>query len=459
MRILLISANITMSPYPVYPLGMSVVAHALTRAGHEVRQYDTLMEDNSLDSLASEVGRFQPDLVGISVRNIDNVNLMNEQYYIENVQKIVAKVKSVSSVKVVLGGAGFSLIPDLILDETGADFGIVGEAESLVVDFVGNAARGVYPQERVMGPSEKIEGDGIVSALYDERVMEFYLKSGNIASIQSKRGCTHSCVYCSYPVLEGSRIRQRDPRTVVDDMELLHHTHKAKLIFFVDSVFNDDEGAYLDLIKEMERREVAIPWTAFIKPKGLTDDIVKRMKKTGLMAVEIGSDAACDGTLKGLGKSFAFRDIVECSELFTANGVATSHYFMFGGPGETRETVFEGIENIKSLTKCVKFVFMGIRIIPHTPLARLAVREQVIAPDDGLLKPTYYLSPSIEKAWLEQTLTEAFAKTRDCVFPPDAVDNSLRVLHKLGYTGALWDLLLPRQEGGEKKNRRRHAAT
>lgn len=459
MKVLLISANITTSPYPVYPLGMSVVARALTRAGHEVRQYDTLLAENSLDFLAAEVGQFRPDLVGISVRNIDNVNLMNEQYYIENVQKIVAKVKSVSSVKVVLGGAGFSLIPELILDETGADFGIVGEAEVLVVDFVANAARGSYPQARVIGPAEKIKGDGIVSALYDERVMDFYLKSGNIASIQSKRGCTHSCVYCSYPVLEGSRIRQRDPRSVVDDMELLHHEHKAKLIFFVDSVFNDDEGAYLDLVREMQRREVNIPWTAFIKPKGLTDDIVKRMKETGLMAVEIGADAACDRTLKGMGKSFAFRDIVECSDLFTANGVATSHYFMFGGPGETRETVAEGIANIKSLAKCVKFIFMGIRIIPNTPLARLAVREKIIASDNGLLHPTYYLSPAIDKAWLEQTLTEAFAKTRDCVFPPDAVDNSLRVLHKLGYTGALWDLLLPRHGGGENKNRRRHAAT
>jgi lipid biosynthesis B12-binding/radical SAM protein len=456
MKVLLISANITVSPYPVYPLGLSVVAYALTRAGHEVRQYDALQEDNSLDALEKELEQFKPGLVGISVRNIDNVNLMNEQYYIENVKNIVAKVKSVSPVNVVLGGAGFSLIPDLILKETGADYGIVGEAESLVVEFAERAARGEYPAERIVGPGQKLVQDEIAAALYDDRVMEYYLKSGNIASIQSKRGCTHACVYCSYPVLEGSAIRQRNPRSVVDDMQLLHTTHKAKLIFFVDSVFNDDEGAYLELVREMLNRKVKIPWTGFFKPKGLTDAVVKQMKETGLIAVEIGSDAACDTTLKRLGKSFTFRDIIETSDLFVENGVATSHYFMFGGPGETRETVFEGIENVKGLAKCVKFIFMGIRILPNTPLARLAIREKVIARDDGLLKPTYYISPSIDKEWLEQTLTEAFAGTRDCVFPPDAVDNSLRVLHKLGYTGTLWELLLPEKDAG-RKGRRRHA--
>lgn len=456
MRVLLINANITVSPYPVYPLGLSVVAQALTRAGHEVRQYDTLKEENSLDALAEEIGRFRPELVGISVRNIDNVNFMNEQYYIENVKNIVGKVKSVSAATVVLGGAGYSLIPDLILQETGADFGIVGEAESLVVEFAANLARGVTPKERVIGPAEKVEGDSIVSALYDERVMEYYLRSGNIAAIQSKRGCNSTCVYCTYPLLEGSRIRQRDPGAVVDDMERLHHVHKAKLIFFVDSVFNDDEGAYRALIDEMLRRKVSIPWTGFIKPKGMTGEIVKQMKETGLIAVEIGSDAASDTTLHRLGKSFTFREIIETSDLFVANGVATSHYFMFGGPGETPETVAEGIVNVKALQKCVKFIFMGIRVLPRTPLARLALQEGVIPPGDGLLKPTYYLSPSVGREWLEQTLTEAFARTRDCIFPPDAVDNSLRVLHKLGYTGTLWDLLLP-GKAGARKARRAHA--
>lgn len=454
MKVLLISANVTLSPYPLYPLGVSIIAAALTRAGHEVRQADFLQQNSSLESIGREAIEFGPDLVGISVRNIDNVNLLHEQYYIQNVKNIVSAVREVSKAKVLLGGAGFSLIPDLILKETGADYGIIGEGEVLAVEFANNAAQGVYPKETLISSPAKLPGDQIDAALYDERLLEFYLHSGNIASVQTKRGCTYKCVYCTYPLLEGARIRRRDARVVVDDLELLRDKFKTKYIFFVDSVFNDDEGAYLEVIDEMIRRKVNIPWTAFFKPGGLTDEIVERMKQTGFGAAEVGTDAACDTTLKRMGKSFTFKDVTECNELFMRHGIATSHFFMFGGPGETPETVEEGIRNILGLQKCVAFIFMGIRILPNTPLARLAMQEKLIAPDEGMLKPIYYLSPAVDKQWLEETLTRAFADVRHCVFPPDAMDNSLQVLHKLGYTGPMWDLLLP---GRKLRERSRNA--
>jgi lipid biosynthesis B12-binding/radical SAM protein len=454
MKVLLISANVTLSPYPIYPLGVSMVAAALAKAGHTVQQSDFLLHNSSLEAIAEEVRLFKPDLVGISVRNIDNVNLMNEQYYIQNVRNIVSAIKDVTDVKVLLGGAGFSLIPDLILQETGADFGIIGEGELLAVEFANNAEQGIYPQERLIGPASRLPGGSIKSAHYDERLVEFYLHSGNIASIQTKRGCAYKCVYCTYPLLEGKELRRREARDVVDDIELLRDKHNTKYIFFVDSVFNDDQGAYLEVVDEMLRRDVCIPWTGFIKPGGLTDEIVERMKKTGFAAAEVGADAACDTTLKGMGKNFTFRDVVECNEMLTRHGISTSHFFMFGGPGETEETVHEGIKNILALQKCVSFIFMGIRILPNTPLAQIAIKENIISSADGLLKPIYYISPGLDKKWLEETLTDAFANVRHCVFPPDAMEGSLQMLHKLGFTGPLWEMLI----SGERTRKRKKLA-
>ncbi len=454
MRILMISSNTAESPYPIYPLGLSTVSGVLSAAGHEVRQFDFLMENSSMDSLVTEVKTGRPELIGISIRNIDNVNLMHEQYYINTVKEIIETIRTVSDSRVVLGGAGFSLIPELILQKTGADYGIVGEGEKLMKEFADNAAQGVWPEESLLGPGDRLPGDMIHSPGYDERLMQHYLKSGNIVAVQTKRGCTHKCIYCSYPLLEGSKIRQRDPSAVVDDMQMLLEKHRAKYIFFVDSVFNDDEGAYLELLREMERRKVDISWTAFFKPDGLNDDIVSLMKKTGLIAVEIGADAACDRTLKKLGKGFSFQDIIACNDLFARHEVATSHYFMFGGPGENEETVKEGIENIINLKKCVVFIFMGIRILPNTPLARIAMRENIVSPGSGMLDPVYYISPELERKWLEETLTSAFENIRHCVFPPDIFDTSLRMLHKMGYIGTLWDMLLP---GKKPLTGRRHA--
>jgi len=88
MKILLISSNRVTTPYPIYPLGVSVIAAALTAAGNKVRQFDFLQQKNSVDAIGEEVKRFKPDLIGISIRNIDNVNMMNHQYYIETVKTL-----------------------------------------------------------------------------------------------------------------------------------------------------------------------------------------------------------------------------------------------------------------------------------------------------------------------------------------------------------------------------------
>ena len=455
MKILLISSNTAVSPYPIYPLGVSIISAALSAAGHEVRQFDFLQNNSSLDALAQDVETFKPELLGISIRNIDNVNILNEQYYINTVKDIVNKIRDVSDKKIILGGAGFSLMPELILKKTGADFGIVGEGESLIVRFADNAAKGVYPEGLVIGSDRRLEGKEFFSAAYDERLIKYYLQNGNIASIQTKRGCTNKCVYCTYPVLEGAEIRQKDPSAVVDDIELLSEKHKAEYIFFVDSVFNDDEGAYIKLIDEMIRRKVNVPWTGFFKPTGLNDEIVEKMKQTGLIAVEIGSDAASDTTLRKLGKGFTFKEIRQCNDLFAKHDIAVSHFFMFGGPGETEETVHEGIRNILGLENCVVFIFMGIRILPGTPLAAIAIKEKIIADDRDMLEPVYYISPHVDKDWLEAILTGECSKTRNCIFPPDRYDDKIRVMHKLGYSGTLWNLLL---SGRKRPAGKQHAS-
>lgn len=347
-------------------------------------------------------------------------------------------------------------MPERILEAVGADYGVVGEGEAAFTAFVADAARGVYPAERCLHGTPLLTGGAIPSAFYDPEILSFYLQSGHVASVQTKRGCTLNCYYCTYPVLEGAAIRSREPAAVADDVQSLAAHHDVKHIFFTDSVFNDEAGRYLDVVRELQRRGLSVPWTAFFKPdRRLDGATIDLMKSTGLRAAELGSDAPSDATLRGIGKPFTFADVDACNNLFLDHGVATAHYFMFGCPGETPETVAEGIANLKSLRKTALFVFMGVRILPGTPLEKIALRDGVIQPGQDLLEPAYYISPAVDRAWLERTLTEGFAGCRHIVFPPDALDGALHFLLKLGYSGSLWDLI------AEPRNRRKrsdHAA-
>lgn len=444
MRVLLISSNVAEAPYPVYPLGMSMIAAAVKADGHEVTCFDFFQNMMSLTALAERIEREKPDVLGLSIRNIDNVNLMNEERYLEKIGEIVNCAHRTSSAKVVLGGTAFSIFPEEIMKKSGADYGVVGEGEELFRKILKDGETGHWPDGGTIFRSEPhLEGRSIPSAAYDDQLLSFYLQKGGLAALQTKRGCPLRCAYCSYPSLEGSRLRSRDPVQVADDMEYLAANHRVDSIFFTDSVFNDDSGLYLEVIKEINRRQLRIPWSAFFKPSGINPEIVELLKNSGLRSVEMGSDAATDTTLAGQRKSFNWTEVVQANDQFMKAGIPTAHYFMFGGPDETPETVKRGIENICDLSCTMAFVFMGVRILPDTWIRELAVRENIIGPQESLLDPVYYISPALERNWLEQTLQEAFNDSRRIMFPPDRFDDRLRKLHELGWTGALWDLLGP----------------
>jgi lipid biosynthesis B12-binding/radical SAM protein len=442
LKVLLVSSNTALHPYPAYPLGMAMVAAALERAGHEVRQFDMLQQGESLERFRETVRDWDPGLIGVSIRNVDNTNLLKEQRFIGTAQELVSAAREVSKAPIVLGGSGFSLLPEEILAATGADYGIVGEGEQAIVNLAARLAQRDAPAKRCIRTNIRLRDRQIAPARYDPEILRYYMENGSITPVQTKRGCSCRCAYCSYPALEGTAVRPRDPGEVCDEIARLKDELSVPFIFFSDSVFNDEQGHYITLVREMCRRKLHIRWTAFFRPARFEEEIIELMKTSGLTAVELGTDAATDTTLEALHKPFRFADVVACNDQLLEHGVSRAHYVMFGGPGETQETVREGIANVLSLRHTVVFVFMGIRILPGTHLLRIAEAEGLIERGQPLLEPAYYLSPSVDRDWLERTLTEAFAGNRQVVFPPDRFDVGLRLLHKFGHSGMLWDLLL-----------------
>ncbi len=439
--VFLISSNTNVEPYPVYPIGMSVIAGALHRAGHEVFQYDMLVEGDSLAHLTKTLGRFDPDYVGVSIRNVDNVDSFtsHENGFIQKVREIVGTVKEFG-VPVLAGGSGFSLLPDEILEFIGADYGVVGEGEQKMLRLIERLEKG-QNTERIFGPEEGIPGAEIPVPQWDSRLLDYYIKESGVVNVQTKRGCEHRCSYCTYPYLEGKKMRVRPAKNVADEIEMLH-AHGAEHFFFTDSVFNDRAGHHLLVAEEIIKRGLEIKWCAFFQPGRIEHDEIKLLKRSGMKAIEVGTDATTDTTLRGLHKSFSFDDVVDFNEKCIAQKVPCAHFVIFGGPGETMETVHEGIANMNSLRSCVVFPFSGIRLHKGTPLFTRAVKEGVIAPDQALLEPFYYFSPLIEQEEMNATLYTGFHKRRDRLFPPDDGQQRINIMKKFGFRGILWDQLI-----------------
>jgi radical SAM superfamily enzyme YgiQ (UPF0313 family) len=431
MKALLISANTSTEPYVVYPLGTSIVAGALHAAGHDVRQLDAMVHPDFKGVLTQAVGDFRPDLVGVGIRNLDSANSMDGGgSLVDNAVDIIRHLRTLTRSPIVVGGSGFSLAPAPIMALTGADYGIVGEGEDALVELAARIEAGAPSNDVMMvGRTTVMRG-----AFHQPDLVTSYRTAVNMMPIQTKRGCSFRCAYCSYPVLEGNDVRMRDPEQVVEEMIHLHEQMSVSMVFFVDSVFNDARGRYLELLELLLKRGISIPWSAFLTPFGLGREEMDLMVRTGLVWAEVGADGASDATLRGLHKPFRFKDVARvCTEL-QKRRVSVVNNVMFGCPGETEETVKEGVANLLALEQVFSIVFCGIRLILGTEMETLARSEGVIGPEWTGLEAVYYYAPGISRSWLERTLTEAFSGSPMCVFPPQEKNDTLRMIHRIGFT-------------------------
>src|SRR5271157_51473 len=129
MKVLLISANILRIPYPVYPLGLDYVAGSLDS------RYQTKIADlndfASPDELETLIREFSPDFAGVSIRNIDNTDVINSRGFLPEYQSLISRIRTNSNARIILGGSGFTIFPVEFMQALDADYGIVGEGERL----------------------------------------------------------------------------------------------------------------------------------------------------------------------------------------------------------------------------------------------------------------------------------------------------------------------------------------
>lgn len=449
MRVLLVSINRLTSPYPVYPLGLDYVAAAIGER-HQVRLVDLVGSPDDTP-LERALAAFDPELVGISLRNIDNTDSSDARGYLDELRRVVARVRACSSAPVVLGGAGFTLFPGAVMRTTGADYGVVGEGEraAALVDALA-AGRSVAGLEGVLvggGPDAEppppYAGDCRRRLPQPPERAAFYLQRGGMLNLQTKRGCPFRCCYCTYPLIEGRRLRRFAPERVAAEALQLQQLG-GRYLFFADSVFNSDHGHAAAVARALRDAGVTIPWGAFFAPLRPPPDFYHTLAACGCSHVEFGTDTLSPRMLATYAKGFAVGDALAAHRDALAAGLHVAHYFMLGGPGESPATVDETLDAAAGLERAVCFFFCGIRIYPRTALWRTAVEQGQIDPAADLLDPVFYRPDDIALEAIVDRVQERGADRLDWVIGAggEQTDRILERMYARGRTGPLWEFLI-----------------
>jgi len=394
------------------PIGLACVAAATERAGHSVRLLSLAASGDREVRIADAVGQLRPDVIGISVRNIDDQNMQRPRFLLASLRKLVAACHRFSSAPIVLGGAGYSIFPQPALLYLQADIGIKGEGEMAFPALLTWIEQG----KRVSPPPGTYLSNGLCTTTAFVPSLDafplpepgFWLHVSSVEvlriPVQSRRGCPLDCIYCSTSTIEGRPIRKRSPESVVSWLTQLR-AHGFRSFHFVDNTFNLPPSYAKDLCRKLIEADLGLDWWAIVYPKWVDQELAELMAKAGCTLVSMGFESGSEPVLKQLNKRFTCADVKAVSATLSAAGIKRNGFLLLGAPEETKETVEESLAFADSLHLDGLKVTVGLRIYPGTVLHSIAVAEGVIGADDDLLFPRFYLTARL-RDWLPERTAE-----------------------------------------------------
>jgi radical SAM superfamily enzyme YgiQ (UPF0313 family) len=421
MKVLLVSANTERINLPTFPLGLACVAQATLKAGHEVECLDLIGVKQPDALLRKTMDAFQPGVIGISVRNIDDQNIAGPRFLLQQAKQVVAACKEFSGAPVVVGGAGYTLFPQKALDYLEADIGIQGEGEEAFPLLLDHMKKGL-PFSHLPGLYLCGGGSREGNRRFTMDLDRLPLPSPNILStapyegedfyipVQTRRGCPVKCSYCSTEIIEGRFIRKRSPEMVVRSIARWVDAGFRRFQF-VDNTYNLPPSYAEALCDLLAESSCPIAWRCILYPGNLKETLVAAMAKAGCREVSLGFESGCDEMLKGMNKRFRAQDVRDASRMLSDHNISAMGFLMLGGPGETRRSVEESLAFVHDLNLDALKITVGVRIYPYTALAKIAVEEGLIAADDDLLFPRFYLEKGLED-WLRKTVEERIKENR-----------------------------------------------
>jgi len=422
MRVLLIAANTELMNMPVLPLGLGCIAGATQQAGHDIRLLNLMAREDAREVLAASLKDFQPEVVGISVRNIDDQVMAAPKFLLEPVKAIVSYCRSLVDCPIVIGGAGYSIFPQSALDYLGADMGIQGQGERAFVLLLQRLEQG----EDLAGiPGLHLPGKGLqgkTNLIFNLDDFPLPLPGVHLSApdnledqpiwlpFQTRRGCPMKCTYCSTPVIEGHVLRRRDPQRVIDSL-CGYVAAGFSRFFIVDNVFNLPPAYAKRICEGILKSNLKIQWRCILYPWKVDEELIKLMALAGCEEVSLGFESGSPRIIKSMNKRYQPDEVRHICTLLKKYGIQTMGFLLLGGPGEDKETITESLVFAESLKIAAMRITIGIRIYPFTPLAAQAVEDGMVRGDDDLLFPRFYMADDLKtwameivKGWMKDRL-------------------------------------------------------
>jgi len=382
-----------------HPDWMLIAASVLEKTGNNVRFVDGATLNLNEENIKKIISEFVPDLI---VCHTTTPSIYNDIHF--------AKIsKEISNAKTVLVGPHVSAVVENTFEIADGAVDIIarGEYDYILKDiaqgkllteiegisYVKNGAVINNPQRNPLDVNE------LPFPAWHHIKPEWYKDAGKrfpFLTLISGRGCFGNCTFCrDTPVMYGKKLRYRDPKLVVDEIEydfkLFPH---IKEIMFETDTFTASRAHVQGVCEEILKRNLKISWSCNVRVD-IDLDLLPLMKKAGCRMLMIGFEFGTQEALDAVKKGIKLEQSVKFAETAHKLGFTLHGCFMIGAPDETRESAQKTIDFAKSLPLDT-VQFSGICVYPGTELYEWAKKNNYIVPKNW----TEWLNDSLEQVTL-----------------------------------------------------------
>jgi radical SAM superfamily enzyme YgiQ (UPF0313 family) len=401
---------------PIAPVGLDYLAGAARQAGLEVELLDLCLAEDPAAALDGYFASRQPDLVGLSFRNVDDCFWPGHAWFVPELAETIRHIRARCDAPLVLGGVGFSVFAKDIVQRTGADFGIRGDGEQALVALASEllgarrfdrvpgliwSENGVLRANRPAWP-----GTLSIPAARDAVDNATYFRRGGQIGVETRRGCNRQCIYCADPLAKGAAARLRNPAEVADEVQSLL-AQGVDVLHLCDSEFNIPGDHARAVCDELIRRRLGdrVRWYAYLTVVPFDADLAGRMRRAGCVGINFTGDSASAAMLATYCQPHRQDDLARAVRCCRQEGIAVMIDLLLGGPGETPQTVAETIEFVRRIGPDCAGAALGVRLYPGTAMVEMlsaegpleqnpAIHRRYEGPID-FLKPNFYVSAAL----------------------------------------------------------------
>jgi radical SAM superfamily enzyme YgiQ (UPF0313 family) len=371
-----------------HPDYLCTAAAVLELAGHEVFFLDAQAKNLSTEEMLPRLREFRPELIVCQATTPS----------IDSDIEAARLCKEATGALNVLVGSHVSAEPEDTLNRANGaiDAVAMGEYDHTLRDIAG----GVALKECLGVAWRNGAGDAVVNPrrpyIEDLDSLPFpawkhidirdYRDAGKLfpfLTLITGRGCFGRCTFCQLPqTMNGRGYRARSVENVMEEIEYDRRLFPdLREIMFEDDTLTmrATRERLARLCEELIRRGRGISWSANARVDLNDIEILRLMKRAGCRMLCVGFEFGDQRILNAVSKGTTVDDMYRFAENAQKARIRIHGCFMFGGPGETRETALKTIALSQRL-KIDTAQFSGLVAYPGTSYYAWAKENGYIIP-------------------------------------------------------------------------------